>query len=144
MLGFCGVTRAKTFGVKGSEPALLKIRCILLGRSRTSDSGNETGASFIQQSEEKSKARIDIDLVVKPRQMSQVVNITDIDMDIDVDVSASKVYGFANEEQSPQISEAEIADLLSTAIHPKDRSMRWLGNGVWRNAVREVEKTLFS
>src|SRR5438034_4996403 len=116
MLGFCGVTRAKTLGIKSSEPALLKIRCILLGWSRISGSGDGTGTSLSQQTGGKSRTRIDIDLVVKPRPTCKGADTTDIDLDIDVDVSVSKVYGFANDEQSDQISEVQIADLLSVAI----------------------------
>lgn len=76
--------------------------------------------------------------------MSNGMSTTDIDVDIDVDVSASKVYGFANDEQSAHISETQIADLLVTAIYGKNGLRRELGNGVWRDAVRKVEKMLLS
>ena len=127
MLDFCGVTRCKTVDTNPSEPALLKVRCILLGQRPTSTAG-------------KRAERLDIDFSVKPRGVGNADSVPSVEVDIDVDVSVSKIYGFG---EGPQVPEAKICDFLTKIIQSDGNRTRF-GDGVWRDAVKELEKKLFS
>ena len=134
VLEFCGVTRCKTVGTDHSEPTLLKVRCILLGQRPSAAAGTE-----------KTEARLDVDFTVKPRPAGNADALPSVEADIDVDVSVSKVYGFSN--GGPQAPEAKICDFLNKMIQPNGDGRGnpvQFGDGLWRGAVKELEKKLFS
>lgn len=153
-LDYCGVTKAKTIEVNPHEPALLKVRCILLGtrvelkRHRKSLS-RPVGPLSAEIASGQTKARLDIDFTIKPRPVvaesgrDDELNIVDID--VDVDVSAAKVYGFSEDDgASSGMSEGQIGDFLTRLIHRQDGKDKQLGKGLWKDAVKELENKAFS
>ncbi|KAL1957613.1 hypothetical protein VTO42DRAFT_5724 [Malbranchea cinnamomea] len=144
MLGFCGVTRCRSVGTNDSEPRLLKVRCILLNPQRRPSV--IPGAA--QRHEQNLESRIDIDFTVKPRPVGSTDTPTGVDVDIDVDISASKVYGFGSGmDHLSQVPEAKICDFLNKIVQPSEHgrgSRVQFGNGLWRDAVKELERKIFA
>ncbi|EAS29299.3 chromosome segregation protein [Coccidioides immitis RS] len=145
MLDYCGVTKLKTVEANPGEPALLKVRCILLG-FRTEIRRKKRSASMpIVPAGNRSKARIDVDFTIKPRPTA--VKGADaepsIDVDVDIDVYGSKVYGFSNEDAS-DMSEEQIGEFLMQLIQRQDGRAKQFGRGLWRDAVKELEGKVFS
>ena len=127
LLDFCGVTRFKTVETNQAEPALLKVRCMLLGQRPTSTVGKMANA------------RLDIDFSVKPRGAANADSEPSVEVDIDIDVSVIKVYGFG---EGPQVPEVKICDFLNKIVQSDGNRPRF-GDGVWRDAVQKLEKKLF-
>ncbi|PGH28109.1 hypothetical protein AJ80_00367 [Polytolypa hystricis UAMH7299] len=164
MLGYCGISRSKTVEVKPSEPALLKVRCMLLGwtsgqQQEQQSKDSSTATTGQADNGGKTRARIDVDFTVKPKQPSQASSDEGIvaDVGIVVDVSARKVYGFgdwvgnggsSSSSASSRLSEQHIGEVLSKAIQRKggdgeDAEMLLLGKGVWKDAVKRLERRVF-
>ncbi|KAK2865105.1 hypothetical protein FQN49_003909, partial [Arthroderma sp. PD_2] len=138
MLGYCGIITTKLIGVDPSEPTLLNVRCMLLGWVK----GNNTleGADQSQSDKNgKTRARIDIDFSVKPKNLGKQVEDSSIDVDIDVDASASRVYGFDGCKDS-QTSDSHLGDLL---VKLMEKSPNSFGDGLWRSAVKCLEEKIF-
>ncbi|OAX82214.1 hypothetical protein ACJ72_03435 [Emergomyces africanus] len=149
-LDFCGITRAKAIGVNPSEPTLLQIRCMVLGWPTATTNLESTRGETAQKSTSDSgskddnvRVRIDVDFTVKPRPAHNGPDTTDMDIDLDIDVSASIIYGSVGSYYG-NTGEAQIGDLLGKMIQQKQAPGFGLGAGVWRDAVKKFERSVFA
>ncbi|WEW59661.1 hypothetical protein PRK78_005140 [Emydomyces testavorans] len=142
MLAYCGVTTSKTIGVTPSEPALLKVRCILLGfRTEPKRHKKSPSVQIAATGDKKSKARLDIDFTIKPRPVvgQRRGEEPGIGIVVDVDVSAGKIYGFSNDNSS-DMSEQRIGEFVTQLIQRQDGKGKQFGKGLWKDAVKELER----
>ena len=144
-LEFCGVTRCKVVDSKEREPNVLRVRCILLGGGPTSIKKQVTDTEAAVGSKTKSQSRIDIDFSIRPRDIMGSVPNPTMNIDLDVDLSVTRVYGFTEIANKSAVSETKIRDFLIKTLHPKTDSGRIqmsFGNGVWRDAVKDLQKKI--
>lgn len=149
-LDYCGITKAKAIESNPSEPTLLEIRCIIIGRSSKTTAPESTGSEMKRTSPSgsgnisgKARTRIDIDFTVKPRLTHNGTDTLDMDVDVDIDVSASIIYGSVSSYEGG-VGESRIGDMLGKIIQQKQAPGVKLGGGVWRDAVKKFERRVFA
>ncbi|EEP77478.1 predicted protein [Uncinocarpus reesii 1704] len=145
MLGYCGVTKSKTVEANPGEPALLKVRCILLGYRTETKRHKKSPLAPIVPVGGKCKARIDVDFTIKPRPVLAKSEIEghEVEVDVDVDVSAGKIYGFSKSDDELDMSEERIGEFLTQLVQRQDGKGKAFGKGLWRDAVKELERKVF-
>ncbi|KAG5302074.1 chromosome segregation protein [Histoplasma ohiense] len=149
-LDYCGITKAKAIESNPSEPTLLEIRCIIIGRSAKTTAPESTGSEIKRKSPSesgnisgKARTRIDIDFTVKPRLTHNGTDTLDMDVDVDIDVSARIIYGSVSSYEGG-VGESRIGDMLGKIIQQKQAPGVKLGGGVWRDAVKKFERGVFA
>lgn len=123
------------------QPELsLKVRCMLVGwrgKSSSSRRGQEINANG-----GKVRARIDVDFTVKTISGARAKNGGELGVDIEVGISTGKVYGFEDSDGA-RLSEVQMSGILTQMTERKSKAQNRFGDGLWKDAVKELERRVF-